>query len=313
MGGHNAKVFAKALLIVLLAGCAHTPKQTFIVAHDPVMDQNGGVVLIADVCLQKDVVGDGDYFSIAESKEGAKALLASARTYLREKQVSVRTELVPFVCGSLTHGNHVASFKVADRVGGETKQARPPFAVEPEIGEDPELLKALLTLSGEVYSRTAAQQPSNQAMQAKKGQPQPPPFTVGAQELAEATQVVAEKMNASSVLYLGVNGTSISTGKAVGQGLLSAAIGMATGVATGVATHGHVYVMFFPGYSVDWRNMSCGLLNLEAGQCTWSSSVSGPGDPMKPKVVAEPRLVAGMLYGLVHKPAPQPTAPEKQR
>ncbi len=313
MGRHHAKVFAKALLIVLLAGCAHTPKQTFVVAHDPVMDQNGGVVLIADVCLQKDVVGDGDYFSISESKEGAKALLASARTYLREKQVSVLAELVPFVCGSLAHGDRAASFKVADRVGGETKQARPPFAVEPGIGADPELLRALLMLSAEVYSRTTGQQMNNQAKQAKKAIPQSPPFTVSAQELAEATQLVAEKMNASSVLYLGVNGTSISTGKAVGQGLLSAAIGMATGVATGVATHGNAYVMFFPGYSVDWRNMSCGLLNLELGECTWSSSASGPGDPMKPKVVAEPHLVEGMLYSLVHKPAPQPTAPEKQR
>lgn len=298
-------------LALLLVACAHTPKQAYTVAHDPVMDQNGGVVLIADVCVQKDVVGDEDYFSIAEAKEGAKALLASARSYLQQKQVQVRTELIPFVCGSLAYGNSNTSFKVADRVGGEIKRARPPFAVDPGIKDDPELVDALAKVSADAFQRSTLRRVNDQAKQTRKAGSQPPPVAVSPEELAAASRLIAEKMNASSVIYLGVNGTSISTGKAVGQGILSAAVGMATGVATGLATGGMVSVMYFPGYTVDWRYMSCGLVNLDAGQCSWSGWASAPGDPMKPKVVGESKLLETMLHDLVHKPVPSGSLAEK--
>jgi len=266
-------------LVLLALGCAHTPKQTFVVAHDPVMDQNGGVVLVADVCIQRDVVGDDDYFSVAESKEGAKELLNSARKYLQEKQVQIRTELIPFVCGSLSHGNGDVAYNVAECVGGPITEARPPFAVDPAIKDDPEPVEAIAKVSADAFRRSTAQRVTDPEKQTKKVPPPTPPVTVSPEELKYATRLIAEKMNVSSVVYLGVNGTSISPGKAFGQGLLKATVGMATGVATGLATGGLVSVMYFPGHTVDWRYTSCGLINLDSGECSWSSWASGPGVP----------------------------------
>jgi hypothetical protein len=296
-------IFFGIVFVMVLTGCA-SPKQKFIVAHDPIMDENGGVVLIADVCVKQDVIGDDDYFVIAEAKEGAKALLSSARKFLEEKQVMIRNELIPFVCGAFSHGNNNASLKVAERIGEEIKESRPPFAVAPEIGNDPELVDALGKLATDSFQRSMIQKTNDEAKRTRKALPGQPPIIVSPDELKAATKLIAEKMGVSSVLYLGVNGTSISTGKAFAQNMLKISVGMVTGVATGLATGGLFWVAYMPGGDVDWRYMTGGLVNLNSGECSWTSWASGPGDPLKPKVVAEERLLNTMLFSLVHKPAP---------
>jgi hypothetical protein len=304
-------VFAGMVFLMVLTGCAGTPKQKYVVAHDPIMDQSGGVVLIADVCIKQDVIGDDDYFVIAESKEGAKALLSSARSFLEEKQVNIHSELVPFVCGSLAHGDKNASLKVAERIGGEIKESQPPFAVAQEISSDPELADALGKLAASAFQHSLIQKANNEAMKAKKALPEPPPMVVSPEELKAATNLIAAKMNAATVLYLGVNGTSISTGKAFAQGLLNVSVGLVTGVATALASGGMVSVWYMPGHGVDWRYMAGGLVNLSSGECAWTGWASCPGDPLKAKVVAEQENLNAMLFNLVHKPDPNEPKVEK--
>ena len=118
-------------------------------------------------------------------------------------------------------------------------------------------------------------------------------------------------MGTSSILYIGVNGTSISTGKAFAQNMLKISVGVVTGVATALATGGLFWVAYMPGGDVDWRYMTGGLVNLSSGERSWSGWASGPGDPLKPKVIAEERLLNTMLFSLVHKPAPEEQKIEK--
>ena len=180
-------IFIGIVFIMVLTGCA-SQKQKFIVAHDPIMDQDGGVVLIADVCVKQDVIGDDDYFVITEAKEGAKALLSAARKYLEEKQVKVRTELIPFVCGVFSHGDNNASLKVAERVGGEIKESRPPFAVAPEMSNDPELVDALGKLATDSFQQSMIQKTNDDARRTRKTLPEQPPIIVNPDELKDSHQ-----------------------------------------------------------------------------------------------------------------------------
>jgi hypothetical protein len=298
------KVLIVISFVLVALGCAHTPKQSYVVAHDLIMDKNGGVLLIADVCIQRDVIGDDDYFSIAESKEGAKELLSSTRKYLQEKQVPILAELIPFVCGSISYGNGSAAFKVAEHIGGAITEARPPFAVDLGIKDDVQLVEALAKVSSDAFRRSTTLRINEMARRTRKVPAQTPPVTLNPEEIKDAFNLIVEKMNVSSIVYLGVNGTSISRGKAFAQGLLKATVGVMTGVATGLATGGLAVVMYFPGHSVDGRYMSCGMINLDLGDFSWSGWAYGPGDPIKPGAVGEPRILEKMLYGLVHKPVP---------
>jgi len=198
--------------ILLLGGCAQNARQAYIVAHNPIMDRNGGVLLLADVCVKRDVVGDDDYFMIDESKAGARAILDSTREYLQKNQVTVSRQYIPFVCGSLSQGNKGKTFKVAEKLDGTVTEKRPPFAVDPAIKGDPQLVEALSKLSADAFRRSSVMRITQQAKWTGKKPPHLSPAAVSPEEIAAASKLVATKMHASSIVYLGVNGTSISNG-----------------------------------------------------------------------------------------------------
>lgn len=89
-----------ALAIVVLGqfatGCAGINRTSYIVGHDPILDKNGGALVVADVCIQYDSVGDPDYYVVSESKASAQALSEALRTALTDKGVQVREVIVPF-------------------------------------------------------------------------------------------------------------------------------------------------------------------------------------------------------------------------
>ncbi len=70
------------VLLILIGGCASTPPKFITTGHDPLLDKNGGVLLLADVCIRRGSIIRDDYVVLEESKAGAKALVNEARDYL---------------------------------------------------------------------------------------------------------------------------------------------------------------------------------------------------------------------------------------
>ena len=88
-------------MICALTACSATLPKSQLVSYDRTLSQQGGVVLLVDVCIQRDALSDtDDYFVIAESKSGAHAVLGALKKYVQDSGLPIRTALIPFVCGA---------------------------------------------------------------------------------------------------------------------------------------------------------------------------------------------------------------------
>ena len=290
-----------ALAIVLAAaGCAAPPPSVQrVVAHSAAADA-GGILLIVDVCLNYSPLGTGDYFVIANARQGASALELATRPFLDAADVRARSTLIPFVCGAL-HDPANAPKRVADEVDGAVSERAQPLWVAPDLAADTEYVNALQTLGTHVFRRSVAAY--------DKGKPpEPNTDTAADDERARlAAVLVAQKTGRSSLLYVGVTGHSLSSGKATAAGVARFVAGMAIAVAIGpVFTAGGAQysVVFVPGGPSDKRQMAAGLYDLKQGQLVRSRVVSGGGDPMKPEVIAERNGLNLLLRDLLLTSAP---------
>ncbi len=290
-------------LLFIMTGCASAPKFKYVKRHDPIMDQNGGVVLLVDVCNQIDVVGDDDYYVIKESKEVASALAKEIAAYLEKNGVSVKTEILPFVCGAFDNPQNKPA-KVADEVGGKVNELSKPYCVTGNISKDDEYLKALTTLSTYTFERCMTKYLEDSARNQKKlDKFKAPAMIVQEDQFREAANVIKAKTNASSVLYVGLKGRKLSGGKKFGQGLFRFTVGMATGIATAGLGTGYA-VSFIPGGNIDWRYETAGLIDLESQKLSWKSWTTGGGNPLKIKTVANPKEEERLLKDLVFDKEP---------
>lgn len=286
------------IIAIMFAGCAGTHKVKYVQQHDPIMDRNGGVVLLVDVCNQIDVVGDNDYFVINESKEVIQALVKETRTYLEQNGVQVLAEVTPFVCGAFDTPENTP-MKVADKQGDTIMESQKPYGVADELINDPEYLNALTTISTYVFEREMIKIIRHYS----KKDTQSLSLIVTDDQLKTASEIIKAKTNASSILYVGLKGTKISGGKKFGQGLFSFTVGMATGIATAGMGTGY-WVSYMPGRNKDWKYSGAGLINLESGELVWSSWSSAQGNPLKPEKVATTDSIELLLKDLVFDEEP---------
>lgn len=292
-------------IIVLLAatGCASTPKVNYIQHHDPIMDQNGGVVLLVDACDQIDVIGDNDYYVINESKEIAGALVTEIRTYLEQNGVSVSTEIIPFVCGAFDNPENPPA-KVAEEAGEKVDEVCKPYCVADEFKNDPGYLNALTSLSTYVFERGMITIMEDYARKKKKlDEFKRPAFIVEDDQFRGAIDIIKARTNASSLLYVGLKGIKVSGGKKFGQGLLSFTVGMATAVATAGLGTGY-YLAFMPGGDNDYKYAIAGLANLETKELTWRTWTTKACNPLKTKCASNPKEIERLLKDLVFDKEP---------
>ncbi len=269
-----------------VAGCAAPPPSVQrMVAHSAVAD-GGSILLVVDVCLNHSPVVTGDYFVIANARQGADALEVATRQFLDAADLRSRSTLIPFVCGAL-HNAANAPKRVADEIDGPVSERRQPLWVVPELAPDTDYVNALQTLATYVYRRSVA-------VYDKDKPPAPdanPTDTAADDERARrAAALVAQRSGRSSLLYVGVTGHSLSSGKAAVAGVARVVAGMAISLGIGpVFTAGgtQYHTVFVPGGPVDKRQMAAGLYDLKQGQLLRSRVVGSGGDPMKPEVIAE--------------------------
>lgn len=309
-----------ALTIVLAAaGCAAPPPSVQrVVAHGAAADA-GGTLLVVDVCLNYSPLVTGDYFVIASARSGAAALELATQQFLDAADVRSRSALIPFVCGAL-HDPANAPKRVADEIDGAVSERAQPLWVAPALAADADYVDALQTLATHVFRRSVAAY--------DKDKPPAPALdtntntntnavnvnvNVTAADAADderarrAAAVVAQKSGRSSLLYVGVTGHSLSSGKATAAGVARVVAGLAISLGLGpVFTAGGAQygVVFVPGGPVDKRQMAAGLVDLRQGQLVRSRVVGSGGDPMKPEVVAERNGLNLLLRDLLLTSAP---------
>lgn len=290
-------------IALAVAGCAAPPPPTVqrVVAH-PAAVNAGGTLLVVDVCLNYSPLTEGDYFVIANARRGASALEAGTRQFLDAADVRTRSTLIPFVCGAL-HDPANAPKRVADEIDGAVSERAQPLWVAPELAADADYVNALQVLATHVFRRGVAAYDID-----KPPAPDARPDTAADDERARlAAATVLRKSGRASLLYVGVTGHSLSSGKAAATGVARVVAGVAMSLAVGpVFTAGGVQygVVFVPGGPVDKRQMAAGLFDLEHGRLVRSRMVGGGGDPMKPEVLAERDGLNLLLRDLLLTSAP---------
>ena len=70
------------------------------------------------------------------------------------------------------------------------------------------------------------------------------------------------------------------------------------------------FLVFAPGFQIlDGMVMEGALIDLDSGRLTWSNAVRARGDPIHPKVMANPEALDLLFHNLMFRPMPgQPTA-----
>lgn len=293
--------------LCLTAACATAPPKSRQVANDPLLQLQGGVLLLIDVCVQRDGLGNGDYFVINEAESGGRAALEILRKELRVSDIRVRAELIA-VCAARVNKDG-APLNVADSVGDKRRQAQQPLRMSGTDMEDPRYVKALSTMSTYAFERAAAQDKKKAADQ--DAAEAAPPSAVSMDDFRAAAEVVKNKTQTSSVLFLGALGNSRTAGKAAAQFVGSMVVGLGTAIATAGLGTGY-YLIFMPGHKADGVVMEGALINLESGELTWSKAIKTGGDPVHPKAVANPEALGLLFHDIMFKPVPgQAAAPAK--
>ncbi len=277
-----------ATLVLLLGACA-TPDPTVVRRLEPHPATRGadGPLLLVDVCLARSPIDSDDYFVLANAQEGAVALGKAVAAFLEPTPVALRGEPLVLVCGALLDAANPPQ-RVAAAIDEAVSTQPQPLWAPPALAADPELLRALQILSTDAFARGIES--------AKPGSPPAQPSEQALQAAREAAAVVAHRTGRSGLLYVGVTGRSLSTGKALAFGIGRVAVGIATGMVPLIAGGGYVYsVAVIPGGPVDQRIMTGAMVDLRDASITNGSTLSAGGDPMKPEVLAERPALARLL------------------
>jgi hypothetical protein len=301
-------MFAAVVTASLLSACTATAPKSQQVSQDALLVRKEGVLLLVDVCVQRDGLGKGDYFVVNEAEAGARAALDALRKYIHASDIAVRAEITA-VCAARINKSH-SPIAVADSVGGQRRLAAQPLRVSGANAQDSQYQQALGVLSSYAFERAAVD--SAKKTDAKKSA-QNSAATVSddsairGNEFRIAAAVLKERTQASSVLFLGELGTSRSAGKAAAQIIGGMLVGFGSAIATAGLGTGY-YLIFTPGHQIDGVVMEGALIDLDSGVLTWSHAVHALGDPVNPKALADQAALDLLFHEVLFKPvlAPSP-------
>jgi hypothetical protein len=289
-GAQKSLVFVAALL--LIGGCAATQKK-FERVQDTYLQSSGGPVVVVDVCVFQDAIGEADdYYMVTEGKLGAERIVEVTRDYLVEKGIPVKAMLVPYSCGVIGPKGNEPQLARLD-LASPALMTKRPFSPSLEIAGNDPLIEALNVLATSAYERAISE--GIAGISRGRGQQLPPMKIQTAEDVKSAAALVRSAFNADSLIYLGVHGYSQSGGKAFAMGTGRVLVGLVTGLATGIA--------FIPGGSTDGTLFTVAAFDLKEGEIRRSGTSRGLGDPKKPDVVSDKRFVIPALHGLLHREA----------
>lgn len=299
--------FVVAIVAVgCITGCVATAPRSQVVSHDALLSRKGGVLIVVDASVQRDLVrSSSDYFVVKPAADGAHDALEALQKYIRDSDIPVRAQIVSVCAARLNADN--SPIRVAETVGGPVRESRQPVEVFPSITNDSAYAKALGKVCTYAFERAAvpgAQDPSVGGALTQNGQP----VNVNLQEFRDAARVLADRTQASSVLFLGMLGNSRSDSMKFVQVATSLVVSGAVAFATAGLGTGY-YMIFMPGHQVDGLVMEGALIDLKSGRLTWSNAVQVRGDPVDPHLMANPEAMDLLFHGILFEPSSAHTTP----
>jgi len=289
-----------------LGGCAANPPMSRQVSADPLLERQGGVVLLVDAAVQIETLATDDYFVVDEAKAGGQATMTALRKFAEENNIPVRGEIVSVGAARLSRDN--SQVLVADKAGAERRKASQPLWVTESIANDPEYVSALRVVSTYAFERAAITAAKSKDHTKSKNETVPQSVTID--EFHKAADVIKGRTQASSVLFLGVLGKSKSDTSEVVDFVTRFTIGEAVAIGTAGLGTGY-YLVFVPGHLTgrNFMTLESALIDLQSGDLTWSNAVKSQEDPIHPEHMANPTTLDLLLHNVMFKAVtPQPGA-----
>lgn len=233
------------LLILLLSSCATTPTNRFVRTNPQIWDslsKTTSIGVINDICLLRDDVGD-DYYSIEDSKSAAALMLQGVKTYLMQtKHYQVNFQLSPTVCAFKDSDEKL---NAAQQQGLEAFYQNPPLFISESVKKDHKYEQALIHLIKRVQKSITQNEHSPSELFSEDD------------KMPASLKTIAAQTNTELLLVITSNGVVVSTGKAVGQAIL-----------TTVATLGTIAV-----WKASFLNSYVALVDLKKRDILWSNSL----------------------------------------
>jgi hypothetical protein len=282
-----------SLLIILssnslLLACAAAPPSSTVVDHDPTLGRSEGVALLVDVCLQRDGIGDRDYFLIGESELGAQMSQQRLRNYLEDSGIVIR-EQATLVCGARHGGKN--SIPAAHGIGEMISDQTQPLLADSHSAMDETYIAALALISSYAFERAASEGDDSDR-------------AISEPMFRQASSVVRDRTGAASVLFMGALGTSRTGALNAVTNIGRFLVGMGTGFAT-AGLGGNYYYVFVPGRKISGRLLEGALIDLNTGELVWSNAVSVSGNPADPDNWESDQPLDLLFHDLMFQPSGQ--------
>lgn len=290
------------IIIGNLTGCTATPPQsqgvTQMFTHDALQGGKGGILILVDVSIQKDLVRrSSDYFVLDSAEAEARVALDALHKYIQDSDVPVRAEFIS-VCGARLSTNN-SPIRVADKVGAPVREVRQPVVVYPRIKDNPAYLKALGVICTYAFEHAAVPDIANAPSRPNM------PASVSLEDFRRAAGVIGDRTHAARVLFVGILGNSNSERNKSDQGItVRAGSGGSAFARSGLGTG--YYLIFTRGHQVEGLVMEGALIDLTSGKVTWSNAVQVQGDPMRPQLLVNSGALDLLLRKIMIEPSTAP-------
>jgi len=302
LGEITMKVIKIVSIVVFLFVTGCTPPPKFVMrAHDPLLDKKGGVVVLVDTCVKRSEIGGDNYVMIHETTESARALGDAVKQFLSDNEVKVRTVFIPFICGAVVDARE-GVLKVANQLGGDISEAQRPFQVAEDIKGDAEYVKALGNIGTYVFQEFLHARYEKENFGDQFDDDWKPLVTK--KEFRAATTLVATKLQAASILYVGASGVSESAGVQAMESSRPAIIATLTAIATAGA-----FIAPLRDSEKENCQFNASLINTDTNKILWANSIAIGGNPAKTEFMGSQATVGPLLIRLVRKPAEKWSVP----
>ncbi len=288
-----------AVVLVCLAGCAVQPTTGTRLGAHSALAEDRSVLLVVDMCVNFSPLAGSDYFVIDPARQGAETMVTAVRQFLTLHGVSVGTALTPFVCGALHDAGNVPK-KVAVAIDGELTERPQPLWSTATLAGDSAYRAALLEIA--TYSYQGAL--TEAASEATSAEAAPQRF-VDDDRAQRAMQLVRERSGHSTLVYVGVTGSSLSTEKASAFNVLRVVGGLALSMAIGPIAIGTGYAIqpiFVASPVRDSTQMAAALIDLRDTRVARTRVIHTNGDPLKADALVHPEGLGLLLRDITLTP-----------
>ena len=269
--------------LVAACGTVNPPESKQLVRREA-MGPGHDVLLLVDTCLSKSPLVGDDYVVVSNSKTGAKSISNVVQEYLKATGVSGIVPISPFVCGADRAWSKSQLRPAAENIDGQVTNRSFPIGPDLDFAKTSDFTDALGVVSSSVYRKAliaaTAKSDKNNAQNGAID-------ATSEASLRAATNFLLKSTGATSLIYVGAAGSSLSSGKAaalkIAQFVTAMAFG-ATSYSLGPAFRAvgsNYYIVYQSSASMDFIQVAAGYVDLQTGKVLRTNMIHSRIDPMQ--------------------------------